>query len=504
MSKNSFVIEWPFFRWHAAMPRAVGNDIFVWLYLSLLVNQNIANKKVNPYSFSKESRLDVQKILKQKFPQIMNEILINEIEDRIQLDFCKQNEYGVYYLVDEVSSFINSFEYLFSDDVETKTIYKDAVSGAILPFFEDVQFNDQGPKDCYSFKDSMLKKNEPSTRLVLKALKLSESVAKCLDPVIPNEIKESIITEIEYENEEVYEDDTIDLEDNQENSDSEPVNFAQAEKANIKRTVKIINGSMTRCNLYITVSRREEDGSLVIELPKVFQNNSSLEAWFSLIVKRNIQINKDTFGKALLEKLPEPIIEKTVDNQVVIDLFSSKEKLDKCNELYEVVSHSKTLRFELQKEVIAINDNYHSISGFFHVGRLLDLLGQTIPDSTVRNHSYEAFKYFMKDACNRLGLSNNDLLKLTDRHIYNEYSRQLKTPEKLPFKELFANAILNNTECEVSKFFYKEVVEDVWYLYNMRSKVDHPHGNFKLASEDINKLTRLTKFIVSIQGGKML
>ena len=503
MNNNNFVIEWPFFKWQAAMPRAIGNDIFVWLYLSLLVNQNVANKKRNPHSFSKESRTDVRNILKQKFPQIMNDLLLKEIEERIQNDFCKQGEYGIYYLKDDVSSFINSFEYLFADDVETKTIYKDAVSGAILPYFEDLKFGSYTPPDgeCYKFDEKILKTGEPATRLVMKAIKLADAVSKSSDPIVPLESKEAVIAEIEYEDEEIYEDDTIDLDEGQ---DKEPTSFAEAEKSNVKRMIKIINDSMTRCNFYITVSRREEDGSLMVELPSVLDNNDSLKAWFALIVKRNMQINSDTFGKKLLEALPEPKIETTVDKQTILDLYSSNDKLSKCNELYEAVSHSKTQRVDLQIEVIRINDNFHSISGFFHVGRVLDLLGRTIPDTTIRNHTYNTYKVLMTDACNYLGLSSTDLYKLTDRYIYNEYSRPFKTPEKLPFKELLANAILNNMECKFSQFFYKEVVEDAWYLYDMRSKVDHPSGNIKLNDEDIQKLTRLAKFIVSIQGGKML
>ena len=503
--QNSFIIEWPFFEWKAVLPQAIGNDIFVWLYISLLINQNEAAKK-GKFTYSQQSRGCVHAILRQKFPQLMNDLLIKDIEKRIEKDFCHVDKFNNLVLKDETLSFINSFEYLFSDEVEVKTIYKDAVTGAVLPFFEDINFKRYFDEITYKFeKEDKFKTNEPSARAVFRAKSLSEKIKKSIDPVAPKESLETVITDIQYEeSEEIYEDDTIYLDDVKEIK--EPENYAEAEKEkkNIFRSLKMISDSKAKCYFIVKVTRNES-GLLTAEclnVPANF-NNKAIEEWFAVVIRNNMLLDGDGFGKALLEKLPEPIIEETADSQVLIDLYAKNKSLNKCSELYEIVSHSKTKRGDLQLETIRLNDNFYSVAGFFHIGRLLDKLGETIPDNVIRSDDYDTYKASVKWACEKLKLTKDDAYKLTDPHIFTDYSRKNKQSDKLPFKAIFTNALINNFASYDNEFFYPEIVSDVWELYDYRSMVDHFKKDTKLKEEDIKKITRLARFIVSIQGGKI-
>lgn len=497
--KKTFTVSWPFWQCQAIMPKATGNDVFVWLYLSLLVHENQKDKKENPLAYSEKAKAGVRTIMKEKFPQTMDDNLIHEIEEKIDLDFTEvvNERYGNKILKKDVIGFLDSFEYLFSNDVEVKTIYKDAVTGAILPFFKDA---DSPKRTDVDFTLRPLAKKEPSNGLVQKALKLSVPMGKASDPLTPQDSVDSLVLEFDPE-EETYFDDTLSF-DEEVDDKKDPETYADIVKTKEKRTIRILDGSYSLQNYTITASL-DTNGDLSVEQPLEFPINKATSAWFSMIFRRAYMTNEE-FAKKVDEVLPRQVKQEPIANETMQELFSSRGQFKNCQKLYDSVSHSKTLRAELQLETIHIEDNFTSLSGFFYVGRFLDYLGRTIPDTTIRDDSLDEFRLNMRAACANLGISEGDCWKLTNESIWKEYTRNFKNPDRAPFKALFANAILNNISCSESQFFYKEVVQDAWYLYDSRSKVDHPNGNPRLSMEDVEKLVKVAKFIISIQGGKTL
>ncbi len=498
---KSFLIKWPFYRCEAILPIAASSDIFVWLYLSLLVYENKKDKKA-PLTYSEVSLGKVRADLKAKFPQTMNDTLISEIEESIKKNFTESvnTQYNKRKLRDDVMSFLDSFEYLFSNDVEIKTIYKEAVSGAILPFFDKVESKPFEEKCDFELKP--LRGKEPSRNLVLSALRTSEKIKsiegqKLLGKAEPfEEATSEPIFEFDPEEEAFFEDDVV-MEEAPKEEDEERV----VPSKDGKRTIKVLDDSY-QLVYYNVCIRLGEDGILQAELPYGFPSNSATLSWFNAIYRRAYSMNKN-LKQAIDAFFPEP--EPEASPAALKELFSANGSLERCQELYEILGHSKTKRSELQMEAIYINDNFSAKSGPAYVGRLLDYLGRTIPDTTIRtNVKYESFKIFMKDACQSLGLSDQDAYMLSSENIFKEYTRPKKNPDKMSFKYLFANAILNNLACINNPCFYQEVVQDAWDLYNKRSGFDHPNGSEKLNEDDIKKLTKLAKFIVSIQGGKSL
>lgn len=501
-NNKTIAIAWPFWQCKAILPNSLGHDIFVWLYLSLLVHINKVEGK-DELLINEKRKAKVRELIATKFSKdIMSDVLISEIEKRIDEEFCTfEGQYNTPKLRSDVMSFLNSFEYLFGNDIEVKSIYKDAISGAIMPYFEDAKSPWDNLKVDFEFDSNIYRPKEPAARLVIRALKLEERAKNTADPLAPSEAQEATIHEFEYdENEEVYEDDTLDFVEAP--AEEAPQTYAEVKGKDKKKTVTVLDDSYCLVK-YMTLVHADEHGELFMDPPVEFPVNPATTAWFNMLFKRAMLTN-DGLKKKIEEAFPKPHLEEKADPQNMLKLFSEKGKLDKCQELYEVVAHSQTLRGDLQLEVIRINDNFYSISGYFHVGRLLDLLGRTIPDTKIRADTLETYRYDVKEACTSLGLSDDDAFTLGDKYIYQEYARPNKNPNKLAFKELFANAIVNNLACENNPFFYKEVVRDVWYLYGMRSKVDHPNGNVRLTEEDVKKLTRLAKFIVSIQGGRII
>ena len=503
-------IEWPFWTCKAMLPNSLGNDMFVWLYLSLLVHLNMLNHRENPYSFSDKAKQDTRSLLKTKFPKIMDDFLLTEIENKIEKDFCDvaNQKFGNLVLRKDVESFLDTFESLFSNSTESKTIYKDAITGAICPFFEDLEKDYHPDQEIdYKFDESILRSKEPSLRLVQKAIRESQSLLSMDDPLKSIEAKEAVIWNLEAEeDEEVFEDDTIDFDfDEEEEKNAEPETYAEVEKTKHKKAVKIIEDSYQKELLSVNVYLNSND-ELTVDTPTEFPYSKGLTAWFNMLFKRamiaNEKLRKEVNAFFELDKKEE---EERADSDSLLELFTSDKMLDKCQDLYDVVSHSKTFQREMRLEVIRINDNFNSISGYFHVGRLLDYLGKTIPDNIDRSSTtIEQYRILMDSACKFLKLPEGAAYKLKSPQIHAEYSRKNKVSDKLAFKVLFANAILNNLACGHSEFLYPEVVDDAWYLYDQRSKVDHPNEHVVLKIEDIQRLTKLARFIVSIQGGEML
>lgn len=503
-NKKLFEIRWPFWQCQAILPNAIGHDIFVWLYLSLLVR--IVKGSSNPSRRITEKQMqETRRLIRSKFSEaLISDNLLKEIEEKVKKDFCNETEFKEYDLIDGYESFLNSFEELFSNEVEVQTIYKDAVSGAIVPYFGPIKYYGDKPSDnAFSFNEGALRPKEPTTSLVFKALKLSKSVEAFDDPLTTEETKETIIADIDFdENEEVYEDDTIDFGDEPLPEEEEATASTTAPMNKRKKTVKVLEDSYRRWDLTILV-HEDEHGELMVDPPIEFPMNKATTAWFNGIFRKAVLTNEALSG-ALNAFFPKPKVQENIKPENMLKIFSENGKLDKCQELFETVGHSQSQRADLQLEVIRINDNFHGVAGYFHVGRLLDLLGRTIPDNTVRVIDLETYRINMRCVCNELGLGADAQLKLTDRYIYNEYARPFKISDKLPFKELIANAILNNLACRNNQFFYKEVIADAWDLYGKRSRIDHTNGDVRLTQEDIEKLTKLTKFIISIQRGKTL
>lgn len=502
MEQNNkyFEISWPFWQCQAILPNALGHDIFVWLYLSLLVR--VAKASSGPSERVTEKQMkQTRDLIRGKFSkELMPDTLLQEIEERVKRDFCDETEFKEYDLKPEAHSFLDSFEFLFGDDVEVKTIYKDAVSGAIVPYFDPIEnYKDPEKNASFQFDQKCLRPKEPSPRLVLKAIKLSQSVEATSDPLVSEEAKEDALSDIE--SEEIYEDDTLDFGAPEAIEKEEPSSGIPAQSSKKKKTVKVVEGTYQK--LYFSVLVRDEQGELMVDPPIEFPMNKATTAWFNMLFKRAMLTN-EALATKVNEFFPKPKVQENINPENMLKLFSEGGKLDRCQELYEVVGHSQTHRADLQLEVIRINDNFHSIAGFFHVGRLLDFLGKTIPDTTIATVDYDTFKICMKDACDDLGLDGEAKFKLCSPSIYKEYAKPKKASYDLPFKELIANAILNNLACKNSPFLYKEVVEDAWHLYGMRSTVDHSKGDARLTEEDIKKLTKLARFIISIQGGKTL
>src|SRR5574344_2926759 len=114
-------VQWPIYQYEAMLPEAIEDDVFVWLYLSLLVYSNKLQHKP-PRNYDDSVVADTEALILQKFSPAINKTILEGISNRIQADFCVKDYSRIIGLKDDVDGFLNSFEYLFNDDVKVKTV----------------------------------------------------------------------------------------------------------------------------------------------------------------------------------------------------------------------------------------------------------------------------------------------------------------------------------------------------------------------------------------------
>ena len=193
-------IIWPFYRYSALIPEQIGGDLFVWLYLSLIAYNN-QGKGLVQTNYSDDVKQDVQKILNEKFSAVIDGQTLEKIITNAEKDFVEEIRTAdgskARQLKHYTFSIIDTYENLFSDKLDVKYIYQDAITGEVLPFFGDTSgIEDARNTDGRITVRSGIK--EPSKKAVKKAYEQYMKIKK------HNGFEE--IQEIELEDEYVDED----------------------------------------------------------------------------------------------------------------------------------------------------------------------------------------------------------------------------------------------------------------------------------------------------------
>ena len=79
-------IVWPFYRYSALIPKQIGADLFVWLYLSLVILQN-QQKGLHKDSYTDEVKKEVELIILDKFSSVIDRQTFDKIRANAERDF---------------------------------------------------------------------------------------------------------------------------------------------------------------------------------------------------------------------------------------------------------------------------------------------------------------------------------------------------------------------------------------------------------------------------------
>lgn len=484
-------IIWPFYRYSALMPKQISSDLFIWLYLSLVV---LINKGTDIYN--DDIKQQVQKIIIDKFSSIIDNQTLSKVINNTEQDFIiieeEKNGKKTKILNDKTFKFINSYENLFSETVDIKYIYQDAITGEILPFFDDTSYiKDSDDKQDNIKINSSIK--QPSKKSIQKAYKQYIKIKKY------NINPEDVELEEEYydEDEQTFLEDKIndiafDKQNNVNNNSADNKEKQTIENYNII----FLENKRTIYNLDVYISIR--DNNFLLESP--FGKNTNQWLTKCLLKARNVSEEMDLKIKELESKhiIPEQKIEEYIEHNKR-DFAST---LIHCQSLYRLVDGLND-NF-LRREIIFLDRafTYKDDTFYFYCGRILDTFIKKIKyqnKSTKIQREQTNFKMFRLEFNKKF--ANKNIKRygaLVNDNVYDNWRKKYLNKngkEFVYFKSDLADILLR-TNLINSIEMYNDFIVDILDIYSLRTSADHAdEKKVDVTQEKLDKLLKVIKVL---------
>ena len=129
---------WSFVRFEALVPERIQDDTFVWFYLSLVVLVNKENQRPED-SYSTDTAEEVYDIILNQFRTIIDKSILSRIigyveRDHLILDTTQAGNARC--LRPESLDSLDSYRELFSEKTCLRHIFRDTLTGAVVPCFD--------------------------------------------------------------------------------------------------------------------------------------------------------------------------------------------------------------------------------------------------------------------------------------------------------------------------------------------------------------------------------
>lgn len=486
-------VIWPFYRYTALIPEQLGGDLFVWLYLSLVVFNN-EGKALPKDNYSDDIKMDVQKILIEKFGNVIDGQTLEKIISNAERDFVATiiNTDGGKKLVlkEETFSFIDTYENLFSDKLDVKYVYQDAITGEVLPFFGDTSFIE----DVFNNENALPVRSgikEPSKKAVKKAyeqyIKIKKYNPDCSD------IDVELVDEFYDEDEQTF------IED-EEFGDFD-VKESKTELQSLRRyNVIFLKDKNALFNLEVKVF--VEDNELVIVSP--FGNNTNL--WINKCLNKGRNVSE-----ALDLKLKEIektflIEEKKINNYIEGHKNDFASSLYAFQTLYRIIDSLNDNR--IRGYVVKLDQRFREQDeGFYGTcGKFLERMLKKIQysnKSTAVQRQQTTYDMFCRELDNKFYLKNIKYDFLKNKGIYQDWQKKYTKRDGTEYRAFKADLtdILLRTNLIDSPLMYPSFVDDICNLYTMRNSNVHDDDsleNESIGYENVDNLTKITKVLFEL------
>lgn len=480
---GSFV--WPFIRYDVLMPQQIRTDLFEWLYLSLVVQQN-DERKLDARSYTKEVKDEVRRIIKQKFSSLLDDVTIDNIISKAEREFIVRDEVQRgcnSYLSNETFGFLDTYEDLFSSQVSVQRVLQDGICGGIVPCFKDNEY---------------LKEASSGEKLELKV--------RIKDKPTQDEIKKAYLTfnrlsPININNDDIEE--TEDFYDEDAEVDFMPQTASFEENLSEKDKNPTNNFSThflenTRCEYKLEVSVFTDGENLFIDTP--FDPDLTLK-WMNkrLAKARSVSEELDKYLQKLeLEHNIAKHESRVDDTQTFIYRKGVAEQLTKFGDVYRLVEHLPVQYDDLKKLLIEIDKEFTSkhISYYNSLGRYLECLMHQFVDRTdIQGRQYFDYRQFYSEVlniCKQLGVNGRPFFK---DDIFKHWQRGWEH-----FKADLVSLFLANSKMRNNSKLYFEFAEDAFDLYESRNNGSHYKQNVKYYYDeaDVDKLFNVTRAFIEL------
>ena len=479
-------IKWPFLKYMVLVPEKNEIDAFAWLYISFV---RLYNKKKNADEFSYNE--EIENIVKGKIRQEFGDIIDVPTLDKV-IQTTKEK-----YLDPKGKTSIEVFKNLFSDRLQIRYIFRDCITGSVVPYFYD-QLN--LPAEVKEEGLSPVKKNKPDKKYVKLAykryLKRERYVTRDLDELIE-----------EFEEEDSSEDFSVTDEDTQlyEDDDfySDRANpFENQEQVSLPKNfdVKFVDDG---CIVYFNVPIIVEDNRLSVRTPF----DSSTGPWLNTCFDKGSKENSEL--KGIYKKLSIFLVPRQEEQAFFEDAEASiYSKLPHCGKIYRMVQDLGN--DNLKRLVWTLENKYSRRDSDFYIncGKMLEMLlklrmrsgGFEPSNSSFRLNTTEDMLRFLIDSkCVNIDCE----AMLTPKNVMNWKNRRFNAKRNdLQFKPDFLDLMLQS-DISKSTLMYHDFVNDVWNIYNLRNKQGHADsgGWVPVTQDSLETMERVVEvFCDNIQG----
>lgn len=496
-------VKWPFYRYKLLMPKEVDDNIFEWLYISIASQCSCSSPEKDKYGNDIDDLYDDR--VKAAARKIMEQYFLNKPFDKTTLNKIIQNVESSY-LIDHGNKIsrkaldkLNSFDILFSNDVELKIIFQDAVTGNVLPlFFDSIELEEQNIVDQYGDgRGYIIKAGQigyPKKRTIIRAFKKYKQLSKFNhDDVIDN---------LPQDDDEFAEEEPVILD----NDDGENNEF-QIQKKEIRKIDEYNIIIDNRLLLYLDVKIEILDNEPHLISP--FEHSTNW--WMNECYTKAKGNNQDILN--LSAKLEERLIPKQeIKKFIEVNRKTIVDQLHYCGSIYRIIDlwGDDDLR-----ELVVIIDKEFSRKrpDYYHrCGQLLEDMMKMVSNPNESNYydrnpikcitesDYEEalndYRFRIKYKMSGTGLDTD---RLTRKSVFDDWRKTISRngSHNHKFKSDIADLFLT-TEMSKSKFVTPDLINDMFWLYDCRNTDSHSYKESKklrVKKEDIEKLEHIVEII---------
>lgn len=477
-------IVWPFYRYSALIPKQIGADLFVWLYLSLVILQN-QQKGLQRDSYTDEVKKEVEIIMLEKFTSVIDSQTFDKIRANAERDFTVSTR-----LKEETFSFVDTYESLFSDKLDVKYVYQDAITGEVVPFFGDTAHID----------DSDHRENALKTRSGIKEPpKVAVKRAYEHYMRLKKYSSDSEAVEIQAEFDELYfDEDAQTFIDGDFETFEEKVEVAE-QKSLRDYNVIFLKDSKVLYDVDIPVFVRANE--LILKSPF----DRITDQWFNRCAIKAQNVSEDVAD--LFKALRQQYI---VAERRICEFKETKKSdfastLKHCDVIYRMID---TLNDdELRKDVVCLEQSFNAkqIVAYYYVGRILDTLVRDHIEYTERTMeidrlatTYDRFCLELDAKCQYRNIRYDSLKR---KGVFSNWQSRKDVradgKKNASFKADIADIVLK-TDFIASEAMYPSFFSDLFKLYDDRSKADHADRDAKVDPSMIQNLEKALKVLFQL------
>ena len=491
---NSFIgrkvaeLKWPFFRYDVLMAEYLPSDLFVWLYISIVVLKNHETKKEkNSYAISEIEQS--KKLLMERFNSIIDNTILERIVLNAERNFVSSSENSIGFvsntIKDEAFEFLSTFGRILSEKVEIRRVFKDGITGEVVPFFGNSETIENWGGELKALNP--LSKKRPNKLQIIKAFEIyrKNKNNNLLSYPIQDEVGllNNTNNELESQNQKPTKTNNIILSTQIENSKFNPIYLENSE-----------------CMFHLKVEVYVKDNKFLVTTP--FEKNFT-QLWFSKQFELALRSGQSNELSTLINDLEKVHIVQEIKSETESFPRRISQQLHVCGTLYKLIENTKNN--DLKKIIFSLDDLFLSNSDYYFsmIGIFLECLISPLkekPNSLNRN-SYD-YRLFCKEI-----EAWTQKLKIDGKKLLNDELHRNWQKGSQNFKADLANLFFNH-KLSNSKFLYFDFINDAFSLFNIRNKYGGIGGTHyrknsisEFNNDQIKKLEKVTMVIIDLYEG---